>query len=483
MSGSSVPSGEFRWVPSDGAPRSPRGRRWWLITAVTVVVAALVVGGVVAWRFRHRESAQAAAPLIGAPKDMLIPFSLLRLPVAGWRVSTADLGLPRTALIGAAFASNGDKAYFATSDCGSDCHRPRSRHDGEATGSMYGLDLRTGARLFGPISLPGFDTEGGHCHSNGPSLAVCLGYDNALNLSSWVVDLDRGALIYSGPTDLARKPLPFDYGESGGVSRLLHALEGKGIYGIGPDAKHSWFVAGSGILTGIDSQEDVPPLTIAAQIGGHGQPDRVFSVVDGTDLTPTPPPGLTLGDVVIYHGGFAYPWTESATSGGVLFYDTAGKLVKKTTSRPVRTVDNAAMPTVNDQDNRAWEIYTAAGDIAIRFKASDSVGDFRTIGTTVLQRDGASLNTEDRKPWQQWDLATGNRAGPDCKFDTVGYQGSDGRVIVTDGGEDYHQVAIDLATCKTVWELPANLRLWRVGRSLLQYGADGNSVTSMRAAD
>ncbi|WP_459968891.1 hypothetical protein [Mycobacterium sp. MUNTM1] len=452
---------------------------------MTVVVAALVVGGVMAWRFRHRDVIQSAPapPSIGAPKDMLIPFSLLRLPVPAWRVSTADLGLPPTASIGVAFASNGDRAYFASSTCGGDCHGPVEKQLGKSTGYMYGLDLRTGARLFGPITLPGFSTNGGDCHANGPSMAVCVALDNTLKLSSWVVDLSRGALIYSGPTDFGSTAEPRYLG----LSRLLHSVQGKGVYGIGSQANHTWFVPGSGILSGVDpmgAQNVLPPLTIAAQFDDGGQQDRVFSVIDGHDVTPPRPPGVKLGRVVLYDGGFAYPWTENFTHGGVLFYDTAGKLVKKDTSRPVTLVDNAVMPTAYDGDNKQWEIYTAAGDLAIRFKATDSTGDFLTIGSTVLQRDGADFrNIGNRKPWQQWDLSTGKPAGPDCKFDINRYRGSDGRVIVTGEGYEDAQVAVDLATCQTVWRLPAADAFWRIGRSLLQYARGGDAVTVMRAPD
>ncbi|GAB1813213.1 hypothetical protein MUNTM_22520 [Mycobacterium sp. MUNTM1] len=447
------------------------------------MVAALVVGGVMAWRFRHRDVIQSAPapPSIGAPKDMLIPFSLLRLPVAAWHVSATDVGLPPTASTGYAFASDGDKGYFAASDCGGGCHGPAHKQLGPATGYVYGLDLRTGARLFGPITLPGFDTTGGDCYANGPSMAVCFGYDPTLKVLSWVVDLDRRAVIYSGPTD-------FDRTQPGrlGVSRLLHVVQGKGIYGTGPDAKHSWFVPGSGIPTGVDAldaQALVPPMTIAAQLGDGGQQDRVFSVIDGRDLTPAPPPGVKLGRVVLYDGGFAYPWTEGPTTGGILFYDTSGKLVKKDTSRPVTLVDNAVMPTAFDSDNKQWEIYTAAGDLAIRFKATDSTGDFLTIGSTVLQRDGADFrNIGNRKPWQQWDLTTGKPAGPDCKFDKEYFVGSDGRVILTDGGDDYHQVAIDLATCRTLWERPSGEAFVKIGRALLRYGP-GDTVSALRAPD
>jgi hypothetical protein len=437
-----------------------------------IVVIAVAVGGVLVWRFRHGHS-QSAEPPIGTPKNMLVSFPLQRQPMPGWRTTAADIGLPPGVHVGAMFASNGDQAFFEAPDCGGECRRPD-------IGFVYGLNMRTGGRLFAPVPMPGF-SPAGECHGNGPSVAVCFSYDSSLRPRAWVVDLDRGAVTYAGLTDLPSAGVT-DIGEYHGVTRLVDPVNRKGVYGVGSHAEHTWFVPGDGTLVpaGLAAVNEMPPMTLAAQGGGLGKPDRVFSVIDGHDLTPTAPEGDTLDHATVYNGGFAYQFTRGSEAGGVLMYDTSGRLVAS--KEPTRSylMKNAAMPTI--MDSGKWKVYTADGVLVLEIPATDLVANFKAIGTTLLVQKGSDLNNTEPNPWQQWDLLTGKPAGPSCKFDLdTGFLASDGHTIITQN-EHSRVVAIDLATCRTVWELPDRAAIWQVGTGLLQADVSSDTVVSLRAA-
>jgi hypothetical protein len=489
VSGPGVPPGGFRWVEPAGdrpagrpGPLMPalveppsRRRRWWVVAVGTVVVA-LIVGGVLVWRPWQGGSSPAAVagrptPVIGTPKDLLIGFSLRQRPVPGWRLSTADLGLPAGYEQGSMFASNGDKAFFSTLNyCGvQDCT--------PYTAWIYGVDVRAGKRLFATPVVDAYISN--DCASNGPSLAVCTYLHHNQNYAA-VINLDNGALIYQGPTELDIG-LKTVLGEKGGVTRVIakrqdYNAEGKptGAYGVGPRTEFTWFAPGNGTVSvpGYLHHNDIPSLTIATQsTSGHG-PTRVFSMVDGHDLTPTPPDGVTIDQATVYNGGFAYQFTQGDTIAGILFYDTDGHLLARRQKGRAYFQDNPAMPTILEEGK--WKVFTADGTLVLEMPAVDLVGEFKTIGTTIYSRAPLTIHDPDgadEKPWQAWDLLTGQKIGPDCHYpidDMGGYAGSDGKVLITvkdavKGGI----VAVDMATCQPLWEPPAKTGYLQVGANLL----------------
>jgi hypothetical protein len=92
-------------------------------------------------------------------------FRLDRLPVPGWRLSAADIGLPHDVPVDKPFASSGGRGYFVA-HCDIWC---------DDRGWVYGVDLRTGARLFDPVELDGFRGGfDGECYQSGPSTALCI---------------------------------------------------------------------------------------------------------------------------------------------------------------------------------------------------------------------------------------------------------------------------------------------------------------------
>lgn len=488
MTGSGLPPEGFRWVESasqaqtappgrDSDTGGPsRSRRWWWIGAVLVVVGVLVAGGVGAvlwWRPTSHDPAHdgsdSAQPVIGTPKDLLISFPLNPEPVAAWRMTGADIGLPPGIEVGDLFASIGEKAYFAASD--------GCKSNDRCMGWLYGLDTTTGARLFPPIPMNGYFGVGSlSCHSNGPHVAVCATdrMDESMPPPTvWVIDLDRGELAFTGPSNFGgdHGPQLEPVGDYLGETRLV-ATSDNGVYGVGAHAELTWFVPGTGQveIPNYRTVDDIPPLTIAAQPDPLANPrERVFSVIDGTDLTPTPSPGLTLEEVAVYNGGFAYQYSEGAKTAGMLFYDTAGREVGRQQNQRSYPRRNSAMPVFSSGDT--FDVYTATGELVIQIPKAGQTEQFRTIGTKLyVRQSGESRHDES---WRPWDLLTG-KPGPICKMRLdVPYVGSDGSTIITGDNSTYrYNVAIDTTTCQTVWETPERVDIWKAGTGLIKSTKD-----------
>lgn len=488
---SGLPAGGFRWVEPDEAPQAPlrRSRRRWWLGAVFVVVLA-TVAGVVAVKVwapwspdRRAADAPPAAPPIGTPEDLLVSFPLNRQPVPGWQLTAADMGLPPGVKLGNLFTRNGTKAYFvALQGCDKKCRHP--------TGWIYGLDVTTGARLFPPVALPEFF---GDCYGNGPAVAVCTssvvqGTEQYVPPpGAWVIDLERGALTYSGPNtlnprlggDTRLEPVGYKYGPT----YLLAAKYGEGLHGVGPHAEMTWFLPGSGEVSFPATWDpDVPPLTLAVQPlkDVHDERgNRVFSIADGKDMTPTPPAGTRLEEVETYNGGFAYQFDAGKVTG-TLMYDTSGRMVGR--QQPQRSYPrrNAAMLTL--AVGGTFQIYDAAGKLVATIPSRNLHEDFTVIGTKLFIRTEDS-GYGDQTAWQQWDLLTA-QPGRTCTMQFgSGYVGSDGTVVITrqDASEGTTYAAIDTTTCQTLWEIPGKIWLYKVGTGLIEHDIDRDVVMSLHA--
>ncbi len=481
MSYPQIPPGGYHWVTptaEDPLPRKPKRTRRRILIGLALTVVVLFVISVFWWPWAPDRPHTASAS-VGTPKDMLIPFPLNRQPVPGWRVTPQDVGLAPDATIGIMFASVGERAYFV--------------RNADGNGQLYGLNITTGAPLFAaPVELPGFQSfSTADCFTNGPTTALCVSgpaYDAPPGTpnQAWVIDLHTGTITFTGTTELRLRgtsnmgdgPLLEAIGNHLGETHLVASIEGKGIYGVGSHAELTWFVPGAGTLFIPDFKQasDTPSQTLAVQGPDPADPNGpwvVFSAVDGTVRTPTPPEGLTIDKAVVYTGGFAYQFQEPAKPAGVLFYDPEGNLLARVQpDANLIALDSADTPVMWNQGTGEWQVYSTTGDLLVKIPATDLTTRFRTIGTKIYARV-AGFGPEAK--WQQWDLRTG-QPGATCQveLDNLGYVASDGTTVIIHAwagrtGAGSIDSAINMTTCHTEWETPqeAGRAIEKVGDNTL----------------
>lgn len=246
---------------------------------------------------------------------------------------------------------------------------------------MFGLDLVTGRQLFTPFRLDFTDTHLA-CYQNGETSALCL--DDYEPEHVGALDLARGAVTYSGETGLNGSPAgPNRYTFHVVGGHLVGGQDGRGLYGIDAHGQRDWFFPGDGWPVTTDS-------TVLTQIPNPDAPDwRVISVAEGTDLTPAAPTGTTLRRATTYPGGFAYQY-DSADGVGVLFYDTAGRLLHQQPMAGYNLLDGIGLPIVFDQ--KAFHVFSASGQPLAQIPADrldyGIAPRFRLIGDQLMYKAG-----------------------------------------------------------------------------------------------
>ena len=389
----------------------------------------------------------------------------------GWRVTATTLGLPQDTYLGLPpFATNGNRAYFVT-NCAQPC-----------TGAtwLYGIDTHTGRLLFEPVALPDFPGLAfGHCTGNGPNSALCL--TSRPERRAWVVDLTRGAVSYTGSTNLSwltgseGSPVVRPVGSSRGPSWAVADVRGKGVYGIGPHAELTWFVAGDGQYSTrpLGSREGAP---LSVELASTKNPAyRVFSAADGHELTPTPPKGAALKRAVVYPGGFAYQY-EDDDSAGVLFYAADGRLRNRVPMSRYNLLDNVALPVV--LDNNMFRLFQPDGNLIANIPVPNNQPPlFRFAGQTAfLWIAGVEQRGEH---WQSWNLAIDTK-GATCNAHLSDYLGTDGHTLLTTVNiySGYTLIATDISTCQPLWRKDVQYsRILQVGDGLIAY--DGHQIVSL----
>lgn len=302
-----------------------------------------------------------------------------------------------------------------------------------------------------------------------------------------MIGLDHGALMYHGPNTLNPNIIGGGIqleavGYKYGPTYLVAARRGEGLHGVGAHAELTWFLPGSGEIQDPGAwNPDIPPLTLAVQTvksPSDSRGDRVFSVVDGKDLTPTPPPGTRLAEAVVYNGGFAYQ-VDGGAATGTRMYDTTGREVGRQEPERSYPRQNAAMLTLVVGGN--FQIYDAAGKLVATIPSRGLAADFETIGAKVYIRAAGSGDGVE-STWQQWDLRTA-APGATCTM-ALGpaYAASDGTVVVTNShtGDVSHYVAIDTTNCQALWEVPGKVWIHKVGTGLIEVDHDRDVVSSLR---
>jgi hypothetical protein len=449
--------------------------RRFLIT-IAVMTAVVAVAAVVVWWINDNGSAAARRAWQPPPSPVL--SSPMRVqPIAGWRMSVTDLGLPapvdgmEQSRIGTdnepfrsrPFIGNlDDHAYFLAST--------------PATPGpqwwMIGVDVRSGKRLFDPVQL-GATTRPPECFLNGRANMLCVNDDSH---TAYVVELPSGALAHSGPTDLR-----LGLGTLAVVQVGIYAIaetHGQGVYGIGPRAETTWFVPGDGhIQSTTETGFETEPQTLAAQLSAdpRAYDMTVFSVSDGNVVKPEIDDGAHLGETAIYPGGFAAEVQNNRKRLGVQFFDHTGKRLSD------GGVDGSlrgsiGLPVIASSDQSA--IYSPGGKKLLDLPE----GAVDLVGSTLFVNEN---NSDAFSMWRQYDLKTGGK-GPACDFSMSNFLGTNGSVIVFEVRNlkaGLVAKARDLATCDTLWTLPKRVdsfaKVWRVNTTLVQLSDDGTELFSL----
>lgn len=444
--------------PTNGGHPS-RTRRWWLVGAVLIAIAAVAVIAVVVMAGRKVPGQPQAASLPGLPDQSLLTSSMRQQPVPGWHTSATELGLPPGTWV-KPIGNVGDRGSFLGID-----------DDGWW---VVGIDVSDGHRLFAPVRLGAEDdAEGFACVVNGPTMVLCLRRDRDVTkpAHAWVVNTERGSLIFDGPTDLQLPPTK-DHPTLRQVGDYAVAtMADDGVHGVGEHAELTWFVPGSGLLR-VDAERDrdVAPPTLGVQTS-YATPDVVFAVADGTVVTPSVPANQHLRSAIAYPNGLGYEYrTNDFTSTGVVLFDNAGKELSRPAAANGLLIGSLDVPMVETESND--HVYTLDGRPLTEMAERVLMPHAHLIGTKLLVS-----TDEPRRMWQQYDLRTGT-PGKTCDIKTFdyGYIGSDGAVTITLGADSLVE-ATDLATCETLWTIPSSTDetikdVWRVNTTLIQRAND-----------
>ncbi|OBB10802.1 hypothetical protein A5761_26225 [Mycolicibacterium setense] len=435
-------------------------KRWPFAIAALATVIAVVVGVMVWW---FSAGSEAWARHQWNPPEQTFLSSMRAMPIAGWKIDIAALGLPPGSKItvgdpglpGPIIETGTPRAYLLGSGPG-----PTPQW------WLTGVDATDGHRLFPPVSLSA-TTIAPSCFLNGASV-VCIS-DDRFRATAWVIDGTTGELTFTGPTDV-RLGIWEKLAATQAGNFLVAATKHEGLYGVGPQAQTTWFVAGAGIVA--EHNDDV-----AFQGTGREDGATMFSLSDGRVLDPQFPNGTEWLNTTFFEGGFAQQFTEKPGRDFVQFFDTTGKLT--TNKRFEGSLGNATENLVGIADSDGYGIYTPQGTRLLRVPG----GSIHLIGTTlwVSETDKVTQSTV----YRPYDMRTGDKGEP-CEFNvSTGYLGSDGTVAVrapSNPKSDLLADAWDLTTCERVWSIPRNGpfgRVTRLGDTLVRVSDDGTELFSL----
>lgn len=415
---------------------------------ITLIAALLISPGC-------RADGEPEAAPVELPHQILLTESMRERPVPGWTTTSAELGLPPTAIL-EPMANIGDRGIFLGI--------------GDGQRWLLAVDAVKGEKTFGPLHLgSSSQVDAVDCVVNGPPMVLCVGQprDASVPATAWVLDMDAGAVVFDGATDIrvaGNDTLPRleNIGD-----HAVAAVAGKGIYGIGLRGDLTWFVPGNGILSAqfASWNRDAVPSDLGVQNSGSVA-DVVFSAADGTVVKPVVPQGTSLERAMVYPQGFGYEYTAADGQRGVMLFDDVGAMMSDLRQRATLETRSADLPTLaNSSGDR---VMTLDGRVLLDVPATVPDVETRLIGTRLFL-----ANDPEHTTWQQFDLQTGE-AGAACETDALGfyYIASDGEVAIAMNDERPAR-AVDLVTCDELWAMPtpgANeaVEVWKVGTALIQ---------------
>lgn len=490
-----VQNGSAPTVP-EVAVAPPVRRRWKIALAALLVVAVVVSALLVVWWNRGGGGAR---PVWQQPAQVFLSSSMRVQPVPGWRINVADLGLPgatpgmtggssittdddpseSTPLIGYV----GDSAYFVA----------RTPRTPDTQWWLVGLSVRDGRRMFPPVPLDNASAPP-DCFLNGPTMLLCLRDDGDLRNNTdggvaWVIDTQAGNVSYFGPTDLRSYPGERNV-QQVGIYAVAESMD-KGVHGVGPTAEPTWFIPGDGSVDqnyGTGGDVTAPPIATATTAGPGSNTKVVFSLTDGSVISPESDEGLRQLGAQIYPGGFAVEMTAEDNRtlyhpDEVWFFDNTGKRLDRVDVSAELARSSPDIPIVASSPESV--VYSVDGR---------PIAEVPHIGVDTSTRlVGSRLFVDETESpafprWGQYDLKTGVK-GKTCEFD-MGY-----RYLGTDGSVGVFRIdnpevglvakAVDFATCDTLWELPSQVgsyaRVWCINTTLVQLSDDGTELMSLAA--
>lgn len=454
--------------------------RRWRIALALVTVAAIVTALATYWWLHSGRYIYGRWSWQPEPIELLP--SMYEPPVTGWRTSVLDLGVPPPPAQDAVptiAASNvtgapkpligklGDRAYFfAVSHGGPD-----------PQWWLVGIDTSSGRGLFDALSL-NTGNRPPDCLLNGPDQILCI-YDTPRN-TALVVDSGTGDVLYRGPTDVETASVTLNLERLGPYA--VATTPDRGIYGIGSRAETTWFIPGSGMPGEPSSHRPGPNEPVLSW-----QPDAnpkvwhatVFSVTDGTVVSPEIEAGAKIDAPAMYPGGFAANIEQADGEDlGVGFFDHHGRRISQVEGRVRGGGSLLGLASVVFDDSDTVTLFSPAGG---RLLTLPDRGMARVGRTLLLLESGTQTFPE----WRQYDLKTGEK-GPVCDFRMQNYIGTDGSTLVfqvTNPKAGLLARGRDMATCRELWTLPAQpdslQRIWRVNTNLIQLSADGTTLSSL----
>ncbi|WP_066902002.1 hypothetical protein [Mycolicibacterium houstonense] len=437
-------------------------RTWSRLQAIALIVVMLLMStGCVTQGHPARNELPTAADL-GLPEQSLLAMPMRRQPVRGWRTGAATLGLDSKARIRYSPIHNiGDRAIFLAMS--------------QEEGWVIGIDVSNGHRLFEPVGLGKHESAeallNSACFANGPKMVACLrgGPEPDVRTHAWVIDTETGALVYEGPTDLKWSMPKADPAVQQLGDYLVATVDDQGVYGIGTHAELTWHVPGTGSVSFPEDDASDAPAPVLAVASRLGEPDVVFSLVDGKVLSPRMPAGEKARRAVVYPDGFAYQRERNYIDTGITFFDNAGREQGRLDGEAELLSASAVIPVARTDD--ADRILTITGKPLLELSNQKLMPYTRLAGTTLLVS-----TDEDHRLWRQYDLRTGDEAKT-CNNEALWYSyiGSSGDdVVVTGGGRNTKALAqaIDLTTCENLWSMPGSTEaeakdIWRVNTTLV----------------
>lgn len=453
-----------------------------VVGALSIVIPLTLIGVSSCIQSRHfandrRPPDFARADHWTPPHRTFLKSSLEVKPVPGWRLSVAELGLPRGSRIATdpmpvrshPFIGNIDeRAFFLASS-------------GEPSAPQWwlaGVSVETGAPLFPAIPLnPGDNPD---CFLNGPDALLCITTEIE-NRTAWVIDSHSGAITYTGPTDLNIRPSDLNV-QQVGIYAVAESVD-EGVYGVGSRAETTWFVPGAGDMSplyvrGLDIAQ--PPMAYQTVLGFNAFDRTLFSVVV---IEPEMRDNFEMINILLYPGGFAAEVRprDYSSAPQVRLYDAAGRRMSDIdfgiSGMPSQPVFD--MPALHDE---TWRYFTPHGELI----AETAEPPVRLVGSRLI----VDANEFSTRSWDQYDIHTGAKGKRCGNLDMdSGYIGYDGTSIaVTSDGNGtigLDTEATDFDTCARLWTIsspPGSSRyVWRINTTLVQLSDGGTELMSLVA--